>query len=474
MQGPDLTSSLVGVVTRFRKESIVITADVESMFHQVKVPADDVDLLRFLWWPDGDLGQDPVDFRMLVHLFGATSSPSCANFALRKCADDHKEQFSKETIDAVLHSFYVDDCLVSVASVGQAITLYQKLVSICAKGGFKLTKWISNSLQVLDAIPEAERSKSIKDLRMDWDSPSVEKVLGVQWCIQSDVFKFKVALKESSLTRRGVLSTISSIYDPLGIVSPVVLSTKKILQELCRKNLGWDDALPDVFAQRWTSWLQELHYLECFEVARCLKPPDFGHIVKAQLHNFSDANEERYGTVTYLLLLNGHSQSHCTFIMGKSRVAPMKCVTIPRMELIAATMTSRMDVLWKKELHLQLQYSVFWTDNASVLKYIKNETTRFRVFVANRVTEILKASHASQWRYIDSARNPADVASRGSAVDVFLKNKTWTAGPDFILKVSGLLISVNLKGSKTTILKSKKVLRLILYSSEERMMLSHK
>ncbi len=103
------------------------------------------------------------------------------------------------------------------------------------------------------------------------------------------------------------------------------------------------------------------------------------------------------------------------------------------MELIAATMASRMDVLWKKELHLELQDSVFWTDSASVLKYIKNETSRFRVFVANRVTEILKASQTSEWRYIDSASNPADVASRGSAVSAFLENKTWTSGPAFLL-----------------------------------------
>eukprot|EP00064_Thunnus_orientalis_P017678 superscaffoldBa00003823_g17764 len=140
LQGPDLTSSLIGVVTRFRKESVVNMADVESMFHQVRVPVEDVDLLRFLWWPDGDLNQDLIDFRMMVHLFGATSSPSCTNFALRKCAEDNKEQFNQEVVDKDLHCFYVDDCLVSVASVEEAVSLYHDLVSICAKGGFQLTK----------------------------------------------------------------------------------------------------------------------------------------------------------------------------------------------------------------------------------------------------------------------------------------------------------------------------------------------
>lgn len=134
MQGPDLNSSLIGVVKRFRKEPVVIRADVESMFHQVRVPADDVDLLRFLWWPDGDFSQDPVDFRMRVHLFGATSSPSCANFTLRKCAQDHRKQFNRETVDKILHSFFVDDCLVSVASVEQAINIVQGASShICQR-----------------------------------------------------------------------------------------------------------------------------------------------------------------------------------------------------------------------------------------------------------------------------------------------------------------------------------------------------
>lgn len=212
----------------------------------------------------------------------------------------------------------------------------------------------------------------MKGMSMDRDSPSIERVLGVQWCIQSDAFKFKIVIKERPLVRRGILSIISSIYDPLEIVSPVVLSAKKILQDLCKGNVGWDDILPELVIQKWTSWLQELHHLESFEFARCLKTPNIGDVTVAQLHNFSDASKDGYGTVTYLLLHNAHSKAHCAFIMRKSRVAPTKFITIPRMQLIAATMASRMDVLWKKELHLELQDSVFWTDSASVLKYIKN------------------------------------------------------------------------------------------------------
>lgn len=120
--------------------------------------------------------------------------------------------------------------------------------------------------------------------------------------------------------------------------------------------------------------------------------------------------------------------------MGKARVAPSKCVTIPRMELIAATMASRIDMLWRKELRMDLLDSVFWTDSTSVLKYIRNETSRFKVFVTNRVSQILKASCSAQWRYVDTSSNPADIASRGVKVDVFIADATWVSGPHFLLQ----------------------------------------
>lgn len=127
LQGPDLTSTLIGVLARFRKEPVVITADIEAMFHQVKVPNEDRDLLRFLWWPDGDYNQNMVEYRMTVHLFGATSSPSCANFAVRKCAEDNMKQFSPQAVNTIMNNFSVDDCLTSAVSEEDAIALYQEL-----------------------------------------------------------------------------------------------------------------------------------------------------------------------------------------------------------------------------------------------------------------------------------------------------------------------------------------------------------
>ena len=434
VQGPDLTSSLVGVVTRFRRQPVVLMADIAAMFHQVRVPSYDADLLRFLWWPEGDHGQDLVEYRMVAHLFGATSSPSCASFALRKCADDNQKHFSPKAVNTVLNNFYVDDCLVSVGSEEEAVSLYEELCALCAKGGFQLTKWISNRRTVLAAIPQQERAAEVKDLDLDNGTLPVERALGVQWCVQSDSFKFKIMLRDRPLTRRGILSTVSSIYDPLGLLAPVVLSAKRILQNLCRQQFGWDDVLPVNVAQEWKVWLEELHQLEDFKVNRCLKPLDFGKVASAQLHHFADASEDGYGTVTYLLLHSIHEQVHCAFVMGKARVAPLKSITIPRMELTAAVVASRMDKLWRKELQMPLQESVFWTDSTSVLKYIRNETARFKTFVANRVSEILTLSNSSQWRYVNTSSNPADLASRGARVESFLKADFWVSGPKFLVE----------------------------------------
>lgn len=201
----------------------------------------------------------------------------------------------------------------------------------------------------------------MKGLDMDKDLLPVERVLGVELCIQSDTFKFefKIVIKNRPLTRRGILSTVSSIYDPLGILSPVVLCAKKIsAQDLCRKALGWDDVIPESVAQEWTKWLKELRHLEKCTTKTCLKPLDFGEVTKAQLHDFCDASETGYGVVTYLLSQNTHSQVHSAYVMGKARVAPLRSVIVPRMELVAATMASRMDVLWRKELHMHLTDSV--------------------------------------------------------------------------------------------------------------------
>ncbi len=131
-------------------------------------------------------------------------------------------------------------------------------------------------------------------------------------------------IQEKSCTRRGMLSVSSSVYDPLGFLAPVVLPAKIMLQELCRRNFGWDETVPHDILRGWTRWLKELNALSEFKVERCVKPIKCGSCIHAQLHNFSDASEQGYGTVTYLRIQNSSSDIHVSFLMGKARVTPFK------------------------------------------------------------------------------------------------------------------------------------------------------
>ncbi|XP_063042981.1 uncharacterized protein LOC134437423 [Engraulis encrasicolus] len=399
------------------------------MYHQVRVPLEDRDCLRFLWWAGGDLTKDVAVFRMTVHLFGAVSSPSCAIFALRKTADDSQADFPEEVVSTVKENFYVDDCLKSVESEEEALSMVKHLTTLCKKGGFTLTKWTSNSRTVLQALSEDQRAKDLKELDMDRDELPVERALGLRWCVEEDTFTFKLDLPQRSYTRRGMLSVASSVYDPLGFLAPVMLPAKQMLQELCRRNVGWDDAIPQDLLHQWTRWLEELDMLSEFHVRRCVKPKGFGDVVQAQLHHFSDASESGYGAVSYLRMQNTQNDVHVAFLMGKARVTPLKTVTIPRLELTAAVLAVRVDLMLKAELRIPVQESVFWTDSTSVLKYIRNEDRRFHTFVANRVTTIRESTTPSQWRYICTKDNPADEASRGLRVRPFIDHNRWIQGP---------------------------------------------
>ncbi|XP_014828361.1 PREDICTED: uncharacterized protein LOC106907277 isoform X2 [Poecilia mexicana] len=228
-----------------------------------------------------------------------------------------------------------------------------------------------------------------------------------------------------------MLSTISSIYDPLGFLAPLILPAKLLLQELCRMKWGWDDPIPLIFQNQWNRWLTDLEKLADFQVSRCIKPEGFGEVINAQLHHFSDASESGYGTATYVRMQNSNKRVHVSFLFGKARVAPLKPVTIPRLELTAAVMAVRLNNMLQSELQLPLEKACFWTDSTSVLKYIKNEDRRFQTFVANRVTIIRDNTDIEQWRHVPSSLNPADDASRGFKVDSLL-NQKWIESPTFL------------------------------------------
>lgn len=157
--------------------------------------------------------------------------------------------------------------------------MYHTLQAVWKKGAFRLTKWISNSRAVLSAIPEEERANEVKDLDLDQDALTIERALGLHWCIESDSIKFKISMLERAPARRNILFLVSSMYDPLGIFVPVVLSANRILQELCRLKIGWDVLIPEELVHEWFAWKTALQQLVNVSVPRCYKPAGFGETV---------------------------------------------------------------------------------------------------------------------------------------------------------------------------------------------------
>ena len=166
-------------------------------------------------------------------------------FGLKQAADDGEERYGKKSADFIQHDFYVDDGLKSVKTEDEAIMLIRNTRAICASAGLHLHKFVSNSRSVLAEIPPEDQAKNIQNLDLTFEDLPIERALGISWCIESDTFQFRINLQDKPLTRRGILSTVSSIYDPLGFAAPVVLLGKQILQELCRDKLDWDSSIPD-------------------------------------------------------------------------------------------------------------------------------------------------------------------------------------------------------------------------------------
>ncbi len=430
MQGPDLTSSLVGVLLIFRQGDIAFMADIEAMFMQVKVNQNHRDVLRFLWFENHDTNALLAVYRMTSHLFGGIWSPGCANYALRSTAEEFRDKYTDEVRKMVNRNFYVDDCLKSRDGIEETLYLAAQLRDLLAKRGFNLTKWVANEPDLLKAIPQELWGKSLTNLDINLDLPN-EKALGMLWRIQTDTFSFDVQVPDNPGTKRGVLSTLSSLYDPLGLVSPFILRARQIFQQLCRLKLDWDDPLPTELEDPWGRWLADLPKLKVLAVPRCVKPKGT-QIVSAQLHHFSDASELAYGAASYLRLVCSDGSIQVHLMMAKSRLAPLKGSTIPRLELAGALEAVRLDKILQEELDIELQPAEFWTDSTIVLWYLNHTEKRFQTYVANRVAKILSHADPCQWRHVPTELNPGDDTSRGLTADEILASERWTHGPGFL------------------------------------------
>ena len=217
--------------------------DIETMIHQVKVPKDHCSFLKYLWWDDSDPDKEIIDYEMTAHVPGGTSSPSFPNFALRRAAKDNELQYGKKITQILERSFYVDDLMKSFPTVNGAVNRIKQLQELCSRGGFKLAQFISNKQEVIISIPDDKRKPNIRNKLVALGNRPEENALKVKWDTQNDTLGVYIKLADKILTKHGLLSTLSSAYDPLRLGAPFLLKGRHIIQQLCRNRLNWDEPI---------------------------------------------------------------------------------------------------------------------------------------------------------------------------------------------------------------------------------------
>lgn len=435
LTGPDLNNSLLGVLMRFRKEKVAVLADIQQMFHCFLVREDHRNYLRFLWYKDNDTTKEIIDYRMKVHVFGNSPSPAVAIYGLRRAVREGAQEHGADTVNFVERHFYVDDGLCSLPTDAEAIDLLYRTQTSLVESNLRLHKFASNSQAVLEAFPPEDCTAAMKDVDLSGEAAPTQRSLGLLWEITSDTFTYSVSTDTKPFTRRGVLSTVNSVFDPLGFLAPVTIQGRALLRELTAELSEWDTPLPEDKLSKWEAWRDSLQDLRHLHVPRTYTAASLAKAVQTELCVFCDASTKAIGAVAYLKAIQEDGQVHIGFVMGKAKLAPQSEPTIPRLELCAAVLAVEMAELIQDELDLRLDSTKFYTDSKVVLGYICNESKRFYVYVHNRVQRIRQTTRSEQWHYVCTEDNPADHASR-SVPASHLAQTTWFTGPTSLFKPS--------------------------------------
>ncbi|XP_062703670.1 uncharacterized protein LOC115259000 [Aedes albopictus] len=431
LKGPDQLCSLLTILLQFRENRVGLTGDIREMFHQVRINEEDQQCQRFLW--PNEKGE-VVTYVMQVMTFGACCSPSCAQYVKNSNAERHAAKFPKAT-EVIQKKHYVDDMLVSLESEDEAVRIAEEVKFVHQQGGFEIRNWISNSPAVLRALNE--KGMDEKDLDLSPEI-STEKVLGMWWCTATDTFTYKVGWNryDSALlkgqrrpTKREVLRVLMSIFDPLGLIAHFLMFLKMLLQEVWRSGVQWDEEITDSAFAKWQQWLEVLPQVENVRVPRCYRLLSHNSDVEAELHTFADASE--CGMSAFLRFIR-HGIIECRVVAAKTRVAPLKFVSIPRLELQAAVVGSRLAYTVEDSLSLTISRKYYWTDSRDVLCWLNSDHRRYTQFVAFRVSEILETTEANEWRWVPSKMNVADDGTKWSSRPDLTPDSRWFVGPDFL------------------------------------------
>ncbi|XP_011883884.1 PREDICTED: uncharacterized protein LOC105571027, partial [Vollenhovia emeryi] len=419
-KGPNLIELIASILLRFRENKIGVIADIKRAFLQISIDKRDRDFLRFLWY---DAGGNIIVFRHCRVVFGVTSSP----FILSAILNFHLNNYAKSDNDVsinskrLLESFYVDNSVTSVNTREDLNNFILDAKRLMNMAGFDLRGW---------------------EYSDDNSQDNQTVVLGVTWDKKADTLAIKIPdfpeLHASKMTKRKILSAAHRIFDPLGFVCPVMLCPRILLQETWSENLKWDDEVPDKLKNRFTKWLEDLKELNKIRITRCI----LGQISESDnvsLHIFCDASKDAYATVIYIRVENFEGVK-VHFVQAKTRVAPARKgntdarTSIPRLELLAATIGARLARNVLDALHFKTLKLFYWTDSSTVLAWIQRECN-WATFVYNRIKEIRMLSDPACWYHVQGRLNPADLPSRGCTAKQIMSARWWE-GPVWLYETA--------------------------------------
>ena len=413
---PPVLNKLTNIITRFRLGKFGITTDIEKAFLNIRLHEEDRDSTRFFWLSDPSNPQSALTtYRFKAVLFGATCSPFILNATLFK----HLTLNQSKTSDIITRDLYVDNVLTSMDSEEAVAKYFKDSRKLLQEGGFNLRSWMSNS----------DNLKSLASTENVLDSDNETKILGLRWNSHTDTLKFAdtklLQTEDVQITKREILRQSSSIYDPIGFLGPITVKAKIMMQGLWKKGYSWDEVLPTNVTNEWKDVKNDI-----VNVTKELQIPRYYFEKESQdggcktLHVFVDASQKAYGASVYI-----SKGDICSFVIAKNRVAPLKEITLPKLELMAAVIGARI----AKELipNLEIDRAVFWSDSQIVLHWLTTKKPLNR-FVKRRISEIQEITTNHEWKYIPTDMNPADLQTRGISAIQFTDSTLWKHGPSWL------------------------------------------
>ncbi|XP_057338482.1 uncharacterized protein LOC130676347 [Microplitis mediator] len=390
------------------------------MFRQINVHPDDWDYQRILWVDDDN---QPPSYHLTTVTYGTRPAPYLAGRVLKQLIIDEGDKYPL-AVEPFEKGSYVDDICGGADNVNHLNNIASQVEAICLAGCFPLAKWKSNH-------PQFSKLSSSNISNSHEFNESTSEILGLSWKCQSDHLTFTGhTSQKAAITKRSILSETAQLFDSLGLISPVVIKAKILMQDLWLEKIGWDDSLSPQIIHRWKKFRDELPELLQLKIPRWLNiSSDISNI---EIHGFSDASQHAIAAAVYIKTHHHLTPAKITLVCAKTRVAPLKRLTIPRLELSAALLLTELISHVQTTLNLQDVPVYLWTDSAVALAWIKQEPSKWKEFVKNRVQSIQQNLPAANWKFISGKQNPADCASRGLTPSYQL----WWSGPTWLLEPS--------------------------------------